>query len=65
MMISMLPYKAARPGGWFAVIDARNTSQDCSECGRTVPKDLSVRIRKMRVLPESRSTATSTRRRTF
>jgi transposase len=65
MMISMLSYKAARAGGWFAVIDARNTSQDCSDCGRTVPKDLSVRIRKMRALPESRSTATSTRRGTF
>lgn len=44
MMISMLRYKAERAGGWFAVVDARNTSQDCSECGRTVPKDLSVRI---------------------
>lgn len=42
-MISMLRDKAARAGGWFAVVDARNTSQDCSECGRTVPKDLSVR----------------------
>ena len=52
MMISMLRYKAARAGGWFAVVDARNTSQDCSECGRTVPKDLSVRIRKMRALPD-------------
>jgi putative transposase len=50
MMISMLRYKAARAGGWFAVIDARNTSQECSECGRTVPKDLSVRILKMRAL---------------
>jgi putative transposase len=50
MMISMLRYKAARAGGWFAVIDARNTSHECSECGRTVPKDLSVRILKMRAL---------------
>jgi hypothetical protein len=52
MMISMLRYKAARAGGWFAVIDARNTSQDCSECGRTVLKDLSVRILKMRALSD-------------
>jgi putative transposase len=44
MKISMLRYKAERAGGWFAVIDARNTSQECSECGRTVPKNLSVRI---------------------
>jgi putative transposase len=52
MMISMLRYKAERAGGWFAVIDARNTSQDCSERGRTVLKDLSVRILKMRALPD-------------
>lgn len=52
MMISMLRYKAERAGGWFAVVDARNTSQDCSECGRTVPKDLSVRIHRMRALPD-------------
>ena len=44
MMISMLRYKAERAGGWFAVIDARNTSQECWQCGRTVQKDLSVRI---------------------
>jgi len=29
-MLSMLRYKAERGGGWFAVIDARNTSQQCS-----------------------------------
>jgi transposase len=61
MMISMLRDKAERAGGWFAVIDARNTSQQCLECDRTVPKDLSVRIRMKRALRESRSTATSTR----
>src|SRR6516162_3962233 len=44
MMISMLRYKAERAGGWFAVDNARNTSQECSQCGRTVQKDLSVRI---------------------
>src|SRR6516162_4397868 len=44
MMISMLRYKAERAGGRFAVVNARNTSQECSQCGRTVQKDLSVRI---------------------
>src|SRR6516162_5540453 len=44
MMISMLRYKAERAGGRFAVVNARNTSQECWQCGRTVPKDLSVRI---------------------
>jgi putative transposase len=39
MMISMPRDKAEGAGGWFAVIDARNTSQQCSQCGRTVPKD--------------------------
>jgi transposase len=29
-MLSMLRYKAERGGGWFAVIDARNASQQCS-----------------------------------
>jgi hypothetical protein len=48
MMISMLRYKAERAGGWFAVIDARNTPQQCRQCGGTVQKDLSVRIQKMR-----------------
>ena len=43
MMISMLRDKAERAGGWFAVIDARNTSQECWQCGGTVEKDLSVR----------------------
>jgi transposase len=60
MMISMLRYKAERAGGWFVVIDARNTSQECWQCGGTVEKDLSVRVQKMRALPR-RSTATSTR----
>jgi putative transposase len=62
MMISMLRYKAERAGGWFAVVDARNTSQDCSECGRTVPKDLSVLNSRDARIARRRSTATSTRR---
>ena len=44
MMIAMLRYKAERASGRFAVVNARNTSQECSQCGRTVQKDLSVRI---------------------
>jgi hypothetical protein len=52
MMIAMLRYKAERAGGWFAAIDARNTSQECWQCGCTVEKDLSVRIQKMRALPD-------------
>jgi len=52
MMIAMLRDKAERAGGWFAVIDARNTWQECSQCGGTVEKDLSVRIQKMRALPD-------------
>ena len=60
MMISMLRDKAERAGGWFAVIDARNTSQECSQCGGTVEKDLSVRIQKMRALQDG-GTATSRR----
>ena len=43
MMISMLRYKAERAGGWFAIVNARNTSQECWQCGGTVQKDLSVR----------------------
>jgi putative transposase len=50
MMISMLRYKAEGAGGWFAVIDARNTPQECSQSGGTVERDLSVRIQKMRAL---------------
>jgi putative transposase len=38
MMISMLRYKAERAGGRFAVTCARNTSQECSQCGRTVQR---------------------------
>ena len=44
MLIAMLRYKAARAGGWFAVVDASNTSQQCSGCGSLVRKDLKLRI---------------------
>ena len=35
MMISVLRYRAERAAAWFAVIDARTTSQQYSQCGRT------------------------------
>jgi putative transposase len=44
MLIAMLRYKAARAGGRFAVVDASNTSQECSGCGSLVRKDLKDRI---------------------
>jgi putative transposase len=43
MFVAMLRYKAARAGGAFAAVDARGTSIECSGCGTSVPKDLSVR----------------------
>ena len=33
-MIAMLRDKAERAGGWFAVVNARNTSQERSQCDR-------------------------------
>lgn len=39
-----LAYKVENTGGLFVKVDPRNTSQDCSQCGERVPKDLSVRI---------------------
>ena len=41
--ISMLRYKAACAGTHLLEVDPRNTSQDCSGCGLTVPKDLGER----------------------
>ena len=40
----MLRYKAERAGGRIAVVEASNTSQQCSGCGSLVRKDLKVRI---------------------
>jgi len=36
-------YKAAEAGRVFVEVDPRGTSQECSQCGAKVPKDLSVR----------------------
>ena len=41
--ISMLRYKAERAGVRLVEVDPRNTSQECSGCGTTVPKNLGVR----------------------
>ncbi len=42
--ISMLRYKAEWAGARLIEVDCRNTTQDCSECGTKVPKNLGVRI---------------------
>lgn len=42
--VDMVAYKAERAGKPFVLVDARNTTQDCSGCGARVPKDLSTRI---------------------
>ncbi|HET6264054.1 MAG TPA: transposase [Usitatibacter sp.] len=41
--ISMLRYKAERAGARLIEVDSRNTSQECSGCGKVVPKCLSDR----------------------
>jgi putative transposase len=38
--LSLLTYKAARAGARIVEVDPRNTTQDCSGCGATVPKGL-------------------------
>ena len=42
--LSFTSYKAADAGRVFVEVDPRGTSQECSQCGAKVPKDLSVRI---------------------
>ena len=42
--ITYTTYKATSAGGCVELVDARNTSQNCSGCGRVVPKALSVRV---------------------
>lgn len=43
-LIEMLTYKAERAGGHLIRVDARNTTQACSDCGGLVRKDLSTRV---------------------
>lgn len=38
-----LAYKAERAGKLFIQVDSRGTSQECSRCGKLVPKKLSDR----------------------
>jgi len=39
-----LAYKAEEAGGLFIRVNPSGTSQECSQCGQTVPKSLSVRV---------------------
>jgi len=43
-LIQQLTSKAAEAGRVVYLVDPRNTSQNCSGCGRLVAKDLSVRV---------------------
>ena len=40
----MIAYKVESTGGQLIQVDPRGTTQMCSGCGETVPKDLSQRI---------------------
>lgn len=42
--VRQLEYKTADRGKLLVKVDPRGTSQECSECGRVVPKSLSVRV---------------------
>jgi putative transposase len=44
--ITILTSKAASAGARVIQVDARGTSQECSDCGATVPKALKVRVHK-------------------
>jgi transposase len=39
-----ITYKADNAGKYVVQVIAKGTTQDCSVCGTTVPKDLSIRI---------------------
>ncbi|AOG02898.1 RNA-guided endonuclease InsQ/TnpB family protein [Bosea sp. RAC05] len=43
-LIQLLTYKAERAGGLVVKVDPRGTSQECSSCGVTVEKKLSMRV---------------------
>ncbi len=42
--IGMIAYKEEESGGQLIQVDANGTTQRCSRCGETIPKDLSQRI---------------------
>lgn len=44
MMLNFSAYKAEYAGRGYLRINPKGTTQDCSGCGETVPKDLSIRI---------------------
>jgi len=44
--IQCVAYKAEYAGRSMVLVDPKNTSQMCSNCGKIVPKDLSVRVHK-------------------
>ena len=44
LLIHMLTYKAEEAGRRVVKVDPRGTTQECSGCGKTVPKNLSVRV---------------------
>lgn len=44
LLIWCVSYKAEKAGRWAVPVNPRGTSQKCSDCGRIVPKDLSVRV---------------------
>lgn len=44
LLIRYIAYKAEYAGKWFIPVNPRGTSQRCSGCGVTVPKDLSERL---------------------
>jgi len=39
-----IAYKAESAGKLFVAVPTKGTTQDCSQCGTKVPKDLSVRV---------------------
>ena len=44
LFLEALANKAFAAGSRFVLVDPRNTSQECSRCGRIVPKELSERM---------------------
>lgn len=45
-LVQYTSYKAESAGGKVVLVDPKNTSQLCSQCGKKVPKTLSVRVHK-------------------
>jgi transposase, IS605 OrfB family, central region len=44
MFTTQLTYKAEEAGGMVVRVNPAGTSQECSQCGQSIPKDLSVRV---------------------